>query len=172
MDNKVVAEPYLFAARFRRSLPVAKEISLLLLCKINVEERGEARRGGGVPRDTYTDNRDRRAVRLGCSSSSLCLVYCHFYCQRMHVKNCPKKPQSEQRKLKGSRGEGGVGRGGAVGSGHRCQTILHVLWQPLGACCSLFLLILCLLSPGRAAYKSRHFTCSSSSTRGGGVEGG
>lgn len=58
MDNKVVAEPYLFAARFRRSLPVAKEICLLLLCKINVEERGEARGGTRIP-TSETD------VRLG-----------------------------------------------------------------------------------------------------------
>lgn len=63
-------------------------------------------------KDTDTD-RDRRAVRLGCSAFSFrSLVYCHFYCQRMHVKNCPKKPQSEQRKLKGRRSRKRRRRGG------------------------------------------------------------
>lgn len=140
-------------------------------------------------RDTDTD-RDRRAVRLGCSCStglsfylSLSLVYCHFYCQRMHVKNCPKKPQSEQRKLKGraSRlgredGQGEVDGDWAQMPNYFACAASHFVCAPLGACC-LFLfsvLILCVYYRRQSAYKSRHFTCSRSIREGRGerrVEG-
>lgn len=85
-----------------------------------------------MPRDTYTDNRDRRAVRLGYSSISLCLVYCHFYCQRMHVKNCPKKPQSEQRKLKGSRGREEWAEEGIWGMGTDAKLFCMCFGNPSG----------------------------------------